>query len=80
MPITEVCLFTMLMRAGFSQRLDGGDYATYVKARKACDERIRSEVLSVEEYALLHGLIVQAGKAARTAGGWQIYWPAIAGN
>ena len=57
-----------------------GDYTTYAQARKACDERIRSEALSVEEYALLHGLIVQAGKAARTAGGWQIYWPAIAGN
>ena len=57
-----------------------GDYTTYAQARKACDERIRSEVLSVEEYALLHGLIVQAGKAVRTAGGWQIYWPAIAGN
>ena len=57
-----------------------GDYTTYTQARKACDERIRSEALNVEEYALLHGLIVQAGKAARTAGGWQIYWPAIAGN
>ena len=39
-----------------------GDYTTYAQARKACDERIRSEALSVEEYGLLHGLIVQAGK------------------
>ena len=67
----------MLMRAGFSQRLDG---EITPPMRKACDERIRSEALSVEEYGLLHGLIVQAGKAARTAGGWQTYWPAIAGN
>ena len=57
-----------------------GDYTTYAQARKACDERIRSEALSVEEYGLLHGLIVQAGKEARTAGGWQIYWPAITGT
>lgn len=54
-----------------------GDYHTYTQARKACDEAIRAENFSVNEYGLLHGLIVQAGKDARMAGGWQIYWPTI---
>ena len=56
-----------------------GEYRTYKQARMACDSAIRSEGFSVEEYGLLHGLIVQAGKDARAAGGWGVYWPRIVG-
>ncbi|MDD7384807.1 MAG: deoxyribonuclease [Actinomycetaceae bacterium] len=53
-----------------------GNYSTYSQARHACWATIREEAFSVDEYALLHGLIVQAGKEARAAGGWDVYWPA----
>lgn len=56
-----------------------GAYRTYSQARRACDSLIRSEGFTVAEYAELHGLIVQAGKDARVAGGWEAYWPAVAG-
>lgn len=54
-----------------------GEYPTYKAARLACDDAIRTEELTVSEYGLLHGLIVQAGKNARAAGGWDIYWPMV---
>ncbi len=55
-----------------------GDYKTYSQARRACDALIRAEGFTVAEYAELHGLIVQAGKDARAAGGWDVYWPTLA--
>lgn len=42
-----------------------GDYRTYSQARRACEERILDEHFTVEEFAHLHGLIVQAGKNER---------------
>lgn len=52
-----------------------GEFRTYPAARKALDGRIRAEGFTVAELAELHGLIVQAGKDARAAGGWDKYWP-----
>ncbi|MDY5589073.1 MAG: deoxyribonuclease [Arcanobacterium sp.] len=57
-----------------------GEFLTYKAARLACDDAIRAEELTVSEYGLLHGLIVQAGKNARVAGGWDTYWPMVIGS
>ena len=50
-----------------------GEYKTYAQARRSADSAIRGECFTVEEYSVLHGLIVQAGKDARKAGGWDAY-------
>ena len=54
-----------------------GNFSTYSSARGTCDDQIQAEGFTVEEYAHLHGLIVQAGKDARANGGWDIYWPQV---
>lgn len=61
----------LLSVAGF------GDYASYTKARKALDAQLRAEKFSVAELAEFHGLIVEAGKQANRAGGWDRLWPAF---
>ena len=48
-----------------------GTFKTYAAARAALDERIHAERFTTEELARFHGLIVQAGKDARRAGGWE---------
>lgn len=54
-----------------------GDYPTYRKAKVAVDPFVEGEGFDVEELAHFHGLIVQAGKAARAVGGWTSYWPEL---
>ncbi|MDY6077700.1 deoxyribonuclease [Mobiluncus sp.] len=48
-----------------------GSFKTYDAARNALDERVYEQGFTTEELARFHGLIVQAGKDARRAGGWE---------
>lgn len=50
----------------------------YEAARVALEARVDAEGLSHDELVEIHGLILQAGKRARAAGGWQVYGPTIA--
>lgn len=54
-----------------------GEYPSYDAARRALDERVHGEGLSVDELAAFHGLVIEAGKQARAAGGWDVHWPAL---
>ncbi|EEZ91334.1 base excision DNA repair protein, HhH-GPD family [Mobiluncus mulieris 28-1] len=58
----------LLAVAGF------GDFQTYERARVALDSRVASCNFSVTELATFHGLIVDAGKIARSLGGWNQAW------
>lgn len=49
----------------------------YEPTRRALEARIEAESLSHAELVEIHGLILQAGKRARAAGGWQVYGPVI---
>lgn len=61
----------LLAVAGF------GDFQTYERARVALDSRVASCNFSVTELATFHGLIVDAGKIARSLGGWNQAWPLL---
>ncbi|NMW60565.1 deoxyribonuclease [Mobiluncus mulieris] len=61
----------LLAVAGF------GDFQTYERARVALDSRVASCNFSVTELATFHGLIVDAGKIARSLGGWDQAWPLL---
>ncbi|WP_278971683.1 endonuclease III domain-containing protein [Mobiluncus mulieris] len=61
----------LLGAAGF------GDFQTYERARVALDSRVASCNFSVTELATFHGLIVDAGKIARSLGGWNQAWPLL---
>ena len=61
----------LLRQAGYAV---GHDYET---TRKALEARIDAEGLSHAELVDLHGLIIEAGKRARAAGGWEAYGPMI---
>lgn len=54
-----------------------GEYKTYIKAKQALDPLVTAAAFTTQELADFHGLIVQAGKEARNAGGWPIHWPAL---
>lgn len=58
----------LLGAAGF------GDFQTYERARTALDSRVATCDFSVTELATFHGLIVDAGKIARSLGGWNQAW------
>ncbi|NMX11705.1 endonuclease III domain-containing protein [Mobiluncus mulieris] len=58
----------LLGAAGF------GDFQTYERARTALDSRVAACDFSVTELATFHGLIVDAGKIARSLGGWDQAW------
>lgn len=58
----------LLAVAGF------GDFQTYERARTALDSRVATCDFSVTELATFHGLIVDAGKIARSLGGWDQAW------
>ena len=58
----------LLGAAGF------GDFQTYERARTALDSRVAACDFSVTELATFHGLIVDAGKIARSLGGWNQAW------
>ncbi|QPL06316.1 MULTISPECIES: endonuclease III domain-containing protein [Actinomyces] len=49
----------------------------YEPTRRALEERIDAEALSLAELVEIHGLILEAGKRARAAGGWEVYGPSI---
>ncbi|NMX02166.1 deoxyribonuclease, partial [Mobiluncus mulieris] len=51
-----------------------GDFQTYERARTALDSRVAACDFSVTELATFHGLIVDAGKIARSLGGWNQAW------
>ncbi|NMX01104.1 deoxyribonuclease, partial [Mobiluncus mulieris] len=51
-----------------------GDFQTYERARTALDSRVAACDFSVTELATFHGLIVDAGKIARSLGGWDQAW------
>lgn len=61
----------LLAAAGF------GDFQTYERARAALDSRVASCDFSVTELATFHGLIVDAGKIARSLGSWNQAWPLL---
>lgn len=61
----------LLGAAGF------GDFQTYERARTALDSRVATCDFSVTELATFHGLIVDAGKIARSLGGWNQAWPLL---
>lgn len=61
----------LLGAAGF------GDFQTYERARTALDSRVATCNFSVTELATFHGLIVDAGKIARSLGGWNQAWPLL---
>lgn len=61
----------LLGAAGF------GDFQTYERARTALDSRVAACDFSVTELATFHGLIVDAGKIARSLGGWNQAWPLL---
>lgn len=61
----------LLAVAGF------GDFQTYERARTALDSRVTTCDFSVTELATFHGLIVDAGKIARSLGGWNQAWPLL---
>ncbi|WP_256329007.1 endonuclease III domain-containing protein [Actinomyces ruminicola] len=52
----------------------GRDYET---TRRALEADIDAEGLSHGELVDLHGMIIEAGKRARAAGGWELYGPTI---
>lgn len=54
-----------------------GEYKTYLKAKRALDPIVIAEAFTTQELADFHGLIVQAGKDARAAGGWATHWAAL---
>lgn len=54
-----------------------GSFSTYEQARAALDYRLVEEAFSVDELALFHGLVVEAGKQARAAGGWDVFYPQL---
>lgn len=49
----------------------------YERARRALEGRVDAEALSLAELVEIHGRILEAGKRARTAGGWEVYGPRI---
>lgn len=49
----------------------------YEPTRRALEERIDAEALSLAELVEIHGRILEAGKRARAAGGWEVYGPSI---
>ncbi|QHO91182.1 base excision DNA repair protein [Actinomyces sp. 432] len=61
----------LLRQAGYAV---GRDYET---TRRTLEARIDAEGLSHSELVDLHGLIIEAGKRARAAGGWDVYGPMI---
>ncbi|PHP52224.1 endonuclease III domain-containing protein [Actinomyces ruminis] len=61
----------LLRQAGYAV---GRDYET---TRRALEADIDAEGLSHAELVDLHGLIIEAGKRARAAGGWEVYGPLI---
>ncbi|MDU0348521.1 base excision DNA repair protein [Actinomyces sp. MRS3W] len=61
----------LLRQAGYAV---GRDYET---TRKTLEAVIDAEGLSHAELVDLHGLILEAGKHARAAGGWEVYGPMI---
>ncbi len=65
----------------YARRLLGaanmGTYRTYEAARRALDTQFQEEAFSAEEAGRFHGLIVEAGKMARTLGGWEVVWPLV---
>lgn len=61
----------LLAQAGYAVGRD------YESTRRALEERIDAEGLSHAELVDLHGLILEAGKRARAAGGWEVYGPSI---
>jgi len=57
--------------------LDAAGYTVpngYEPARKALSTAMEAARFSVAEHQRFHGLIVEAGKQATTAGGWDAYW------
>lgn len=54
-----------------------GDYKTYQQAKKAIDPLVADGHFSTEEMADFHGLIVEAGKKARSYGGWDFAFEAL---
>lgn len=54
-----------------------GEYKTYLSAKRALDPTVTAEAFTTQELADFHGLIVQAGKDARAAGGWATHWPML---
>lgn len=61
----------LLAAAGF------GQFKTYERAKEALDPQVAEADFSVAELALFHGLVVDAGKIARKAGGWQSAYPLL---
>ncbi|WP_249369690.1 MULTISPECIES: base excision DNA repair protein [unclassified Actinomyces] len=61
----------LLAQAGYAV---GSGYET---TRRALEGRIDAEGLSHAELVDIHGLIIEAGKRARAAGGWEVYGPRI---
>lgn len=61
----------LLRQAGYAV---GRDYET---TRRALEADIDAEGLSHGELVDLHSLIIEAGKRARAAGGWEVYGPMI---
>lgn len=49
----------------------------YERARRALESSIDAAALTHVELVELHGLILEAGKRARAAGGWELYGPEI---
>lgn len=54
-----------------------GEYKTYRDAKRTLDPIVNAEGFTTQELAHFHGLIVQAGKDARAAGGWATHWAAL---
>ena len=49
----------------------------YERTRCALEARLDAEGLSHAELIELHGLLLEAGKRARAAGGWEVYGPSV---
>ena len=45
----------------------------YESTRRLLEEAVNAESLSAAEHQELHWLVLEAGKAARRAGGWPVY-------
>ncbi|WP_026460610.1 endonuclease III domain-containing protein [Schaalia suimastitidis] len=54
-----------------------GAYRTYEAARRSLDTQFHEAGFSADEAGHFHGLIVEAGKVARTLGGWQVAFPLL---
>lgn len=61
----------LLAQAGYAVGRD------YESTRRALEGRVDAEALSLAELVEIHGRILEAGKRARTAGGWEVYGPRI---